>query len=248
MKFTNSTALTFLIVLCSSVLISCGKLDADQSALLGSTAGDASSASTPSPVGSGSSDPGAGAGTGVGGGGSGGGLGTGGGSGAGTGSGTGGSGGVTDFKLSCYEAKFVAEINLYRKSLGLGVLKVSKSGVLSARWHAQNMIDLKYFSHYEPNGRSPFERMNSFGFPGLAENASYGSSSMTPFCQWYTSPGHDENMRGRNYTIVSIGRAVIGSMAYWSNGFATQVNDVIQEPLTNESGCVLPTTVPSCVK
>lgn len=150
------------------------------------------------------------------------------------------------FKLSCLEAQFITELNLYRAQNSLGKLKVSKSAVLAARWHAQNMIDLGYFDHYEPNGRDPFTRMRSFGYPGLAENAAYGSLSKTSFCQWRNSAGHNKNMLGPSYVSTGIGRATNAQYAYWSSNFGGAVSDYIQEPLTNDAPCVLPTSVPSC--
>ena len=150
------------------------------------------------------------------------------------------------FKLTCLEAKFITELNLYRAQNSLGTLKVSKSAVLAARWHAQNMIDLGYFDHYEPNGRDPFTRMRSFGYPGLAENAAYGSLSKTSFCQWRNSAGHNKNMLGPSYVSTGIGRATNTQYAYWSSNFGGAVSDYIQEPLTNDVPCVLPTSVPSC--
>lgn len=153
------------------------------------------------------------------------------------------------FKLICQEAQFITELNLYRAQNGLGTLKVSKSAVIAARWHAQNMIDLNYFDHYEPNGRDPFTRMRSFGYPGLAENAAWGTSSKTSFCQWKNSAGHNKNMLGAGYVSTGIGRALKppGSYAYWSSNFGGAVSDYIQEPLTNEVPCVLPTSVSSCL-
>lgn len=153
------------------------------------------------------------------------------------------------FKLICQEAQFITELNLYRVQNGLGTLKVSKSAVLAARWHAQNMIDLNYFDHYEPNGRDPFTRMRSFGYPGLAENAAYGPATKTSFCQWKNSAGHNKNMLGASYVSTGIGRALKspGTYAYWSSNFGGAVTDYIEEPLTNDVPCVLPTSVPTCL-
>lgn len=178
----------------------------------------------------------------------GGGSSTGGGTGGTDGGSTGGSsGGITDFKLSCEEAQFIKYLNIYRQSLGLGTVRVSKSAVLAARFHAQDMIDKNYFDHYEPSGRDPFTRMRSFGYPGLSENASYGSLTRNSFCGWKTSPGHDENMRGPSYVSTGIGRAVTTTkFAFWSSNFGGPVSDYLAEPLTSDAGCVLPTQLPNC--
>lgn len=156
--------------------------------------------------------------------------------------------GDPSFKLSCQEAQFITELNLYRRANSLSTLKVSKSAVLAARWHAQNMIDLNYFDHYEPNGRDPFTRMRAFGYPGFAENVSYGSPNKTAFCQWRNSDGHNKNMLGASHVSTGIGRALkASSYAYWSSNFGGPVSDYLQEPLTSDVPCVLPTSVPSCL-
>ncbi|MBC7741377.1 MAG: CAP domain-containing protein [Bdellovibrionaceae bacterium] len=154
--------------------------------------------------------------------------------------------------LSCEETRFVKLINIYRSQLRLSTLKVAKYGVQAARWHANNMGRLHYFDHTEPNGRNAFDRMKSFNYPGQSENIAAGNSdSGKTFCQWKTSPGHDRNMRGVNWTSLSIGHAAIpGSQFtnYWSSGFTSKDAELIAEPLTTMSACVMPTQLPVCRK
>lgn len=154
---------------------------------------------------------------------------------------------VGDFKLSCEEARFVRLLNLYRQSNGRSVLVVSKAGVLSSRWHAQDMIDKNYFSHTEPNGRAFNSRAAEFGYGAWSENIAAGNVSASgTFCQWKNSPGHNSNMLG-SHSSLGIGNAHGGGYgSYWSNNFGGGVSDALAEPLTNEAGCTMPTAVPGC--
>lgn len=157
-------------------------------------------------------------------------------------------GGAPSFKLTCAEAQFISYLNLYRTTSALNAVKVSKSAVLAGRWHAQNMIDLNYFAHSEPNGRSFSARLASFGYAGWAENIAAGSSDARgTFCQWKNSAGHNANMLNPNHKTTGIGRAVGGSYGvYWSSSFGDTMNDQLSEPLTDDNTCNLPTVLPSC--
>lgn len=160
---------------------------------------------------------------------------------------TGGS--VHDFKLSCEEAQFITTLNIYRAQNSRPVLKVSKAGVLAGRWHAQNMIDLNYFSHSEPNGRDFSSRTSSFGYGAWAENIAAGSAGgLNTFCQWKNSPGHNSNMLDPRHVSTGIGRAAGGGTygVYWSSNFGYDVNDDLAEPLTSDANCVLVRELPGC--
>lgn len=156
---------------------------------------------------------------------------------------------VTDFKLSCEEAQFITFLNIYRKQNSRSVLRVSKSATLAARWHAQNMIDLNYFSHTEPNGRDFSSRISSFGYGGWAENIAAGNSNAgNTFCQWKNSPGHNSNMLDSRHSATGIGRASGGGNygTYWSSNFGGSVGDDLAEPLTSDPGCTIARILPGC--
>lgn len=157
-------------------------------------------------------------------------------------------GGGTAFKISCNEAQFVDLLNLYRRSRGLNALEVSRSGVITARWHANDMIRKNYFSHTEPNGRNCFQRATNFGYPSHAENIAAGHVEATKtFCQWRNSPGHNANMLGRHQSTgigLATGKSQYG--AYWSNGFSNTVGDEIDEPITDDASCVRLKVLPKC--
>ncbi len=153
-------------------------------------------------------------------------------------------------KLSCEEARFVKLINFYRAKLKLKILSVAYRGVEAARWHANDMGLKSYFSHTEPNGRFPFERMKFFKYPGEAENIAAGHKDASRvFCGWKKSPGHDRNMRSTRWTTVSIGLAYANQSkfkTYWSSGFSSKPTELIGSPLHAEASCSMPTSLPVC--
>lgn len=156
--------------------------------------------------------------------------------------------GEATFKLNCEEAKFVKLLNKYRQSKGLQKVVVSKSAVIAARWHSQDMINKNYFSHTEPNGRRFFTRANSFGYAAHSENIAAGNrEAEKTFCQWKNSPGHDTNMQGQHKSM-GIGQVSGGGQykVYWSNNFGVEVIDALKEPLTLERNCVMPKSLPNC--
>ncbi len=153
------------------------------------------------------------------------------------------------FKLRCEEARFVTMLNLYRKAHQLSTVVVSQKGVISARWHALDMITNNYFSHTEPNGRTFSERALSFGYPAWAENIAAGNvTANSTFCQWKNSPGHNTNMLRPLHVSIGIGNMTGNGMyrSYWSNNFGPATNDTVLEPLTLDVNCPMPTTLPSC--
>lgn len=156
---------------------------------------------------------------------------------------------VADFKLTCEEARFVSLLNIYRANNNLNLVAVSKNGVESTRWHAQDMIDKNYFSHTEPNGRTFSVRAAAFGYSAWAENIAAGNTSASAtFCQWKNSPGHNTNMLRAEHRSIGIGNAngVSVYRSYWANNFGPAETDLLVEPLTNETNCVMPTVVPAC--
>lgn len=156
---------------------------------------------------------------------------------------------VTEFKLSCEEARFVSLLNIYRTNNNLSPVAVSKSAVESTRWHAQDMIDKNYFSHTEPNGRTFSTRAASFGYSARSENIAAGNASASStFCQWKNSPGHNANMLREEHLSMGIGNANGGGIYryYWANNFGPAETDLLVEPLSNDSSCKIPANIPAC--
>ena len=123
--------------------------------------------------------------------------------------------------LSAAEADFHARINQHRIFTGCAPLGVHSGMLAVARAHSQDMHDRSFFSHTNPDGKSPFDRLTnaSIGYSSAGENIAVGyRSAEAVFTGWYNSSGHWANMENCNYTHHGIGYVESGN--YWTDLFA----------------------------
>ncbi len=78
-----------------------------------------------------------------------------------------------------------------------------------AHAHSTDMRDRDYFSHTNPDGESPFDRLRNAGadWSGAAgENIAWGTSSgQTAFDMWINSSGHRANIENCSFTHHGVG-------------------------------------------
>lgn len=89
----------------------------------------------------------------------------------------------------------------------------------SARLHSEDMFVRDYFSHENPDGEDPFERMAEAGFEGgwMGENIAAGQQTPEEVMQaWLDSDGHCSNIMNPNFTLVGVGYYPGG--ANWQEG------------------------------
>ena len=98
-------------------------------------------------------------------------------------------------------------LNKDRAANGLPPLKLNNSLVSLAENYADDMISRNYFSHYNPEGQSPFDRMKNAGirYSYAGENIAINSSVDAAEKAFMNSPGHRANILSSNYTEVGIG-------------------------------------------
>ena len=98
-------------------------------------------------------------------------------------------------------------VNLERGKKGLPTLAFAEdlSGV--ARLHAKDMLERGYFSHYTPEGASPFDRMEAFGitYQYAGENLAFAPDVQIAMAGLMKSPGHRENILSPNFRKGGIG-------------------------------------------
>lgn len=118
--------------------------------------------------------------------------------------------------LTADEQKAVNLLNADRAAKGLPALKVNPKLVVLARDYAQDMIKRNFFSHYNPEGQSPFDRMSRYGigYRYAGENLAINSSVAEAEKAFMNSPGHRANILNSNYTEVGIGVKYQGSSVY----------------------------------
>lgn len=98
-------------------------------------------------------------------------------------------------------------VNNERISRGLLPLKMDFNLRKLARDYAQDMLQRGYFSHYSPEGLSPFDRMRQYGieFTTAGENLALAPSVQLAHQGLMKSPGHRANILSPHFQKVGIG-------------------------------------------
>ncbi|HWR45005.1 CAP domain-containing protein [Sporomusa sp.] len=127
--------------------------------------------------------------------------------------------------LTADEAKAFQLLNADRAANGLPALKANMSLVRLAENYGQDMINRKFFSHYNPEGQSPFDRMKQAGisYRYAGENLAINSNVTTAENAFMNSSGHRANILNSNYTEVGVG------VRYDSAGSAYVVQEFISK-------------------
>ncbi|WP_312560194.1 CAP domain-containing protein, partial [Anaerospora sp.] len=122
------------------------------------------------------------------------------------------------------EKNAVELMNADRRANGLSDLKVSSSVTAVARSHAQDMVNRKFFSHSNPDGKTPSDRLKAAGisYSAVGENIAENTSVQAAETSFMNSSGHRANILNSNYTTVGIG------VAYDSAGNVYVVQDFIK--------------------
>ncbi len=116
--------------------------------------------------------------------------------------------------LSTAEQSLVDQLNAYRSQNGLAPLKVSPSLSRAAAFMAEDLLEKGYWSHFEPSGRSPFQRASDCGYPSqnIGENLAIAGSASGAMSLWKGSATHNANMLNSRWVVVGIGYAG----GYWA--------------------------------
>jgi uncharacterized protein YkwD len=98
-------------------------------------------------------------------------------------------------------------INEERKKRGLNPLVFDDSLRDLAREYSKDMLQRGYFSHYNLEGHSPFDRMDmaKINFLSAGENLALAASVNLAMDGLMRSPGHRANILSKNYNRVGIG-------------------------------------------
>lgn len=98
-------------------------------------------------------------------------------------------------------------LNQDRANQGLPPLRLNAQLSNLALYYAQDMSNRQFFSHNNPEGQSPFDRMHKWGVPfgyageNLAINVNIASAEQA----FMNSSGHRANILNPHYTQVGIG-------------------------------------------
>jgi len=105
------------------------------------------------------------------------------------------------------EKQMLSMLNLQRKKVGLPALEMDGRLRSLARNYSADMFKRGYFSHNNPEGQSPFDRMEEAGitYVHAGENLALAPSTELAMQGLMNSPGHKANMLSKNFGHVGIG-------------------------------------------
>lgn len=117
----------------------------------------------------------------------------------------------TDYKT---EQEMLVLLNQEREKNGFPKLTFSNDLAAVGREHCENMFERGYFSHFTPEGLSPFDRMDKAGisYSYAGENLALAPNVAIAMQGLIQSPGHRANILSPNFGQVGIG--VIDGGAY----------------------------------
>jgi uncharacterized protein YkwD len=104
--------------------------------------------------------------------------------------------------------RFVDLVDAYRQSVNCPSLTWSSALAGVAQEHSNDMVDRSYFSHTDPDGQSPGDRLNASGvsWSAWAENIAAGQPTAEAVLEaWLGSPGHRANIENCSLTQHGVG-------------------------------------------
>jgi uncharacterized protein YkwD/uncharacterized membrane protein required for colicin V production len=105
------------------------------------------------------------------------------------------------------EKEMLVMVNAERKKAGLSELAGDFPLTLVGRRHCEDMARRGYFSHYTPEGKSPFDRMDeaNITYSAAGENLALAPNTQLAMQGLMDSPGHRANILSKDYGRVGIG-------------------------------------------
>jgi len=105
------------------------------------------------------------------------------------------------------ESSMLTLINIERQKNNLPILESNKALKELARVYASDMFERGYFSHYNPEGQSPFDRMTSkkISFLAAGENLALAPNVVLAHQGLMNSPGHRANILSPDFARAGIG-------------------------------------------
>jgi uncharacterized protein YkwD len=122
-----------------------------------------------------------------------------------------------------YASQVLTLVNQHRASIGVGQLSTDAALTRSAQWKSMNMAGTGYFSHTDPNGRQPGQRLVDCGWPanlGWGENIAGGYPTPDQVVAgWLQSPGHKANIENPSYSTTGVAVASGPQGIFWTQDF-----------------------------
>lgn len=115
---------------------------------------------------------------------------------------------IKDFKPDEQAERYMLNlVNKERKASGLGEVIFDSQLRDIGRAHCKDMFEKGYFSHYTPEGHSPFDRMDEAGivYNFAGENLALSPNTDIAMRGLMNSPGHKANILSLDFGKIGIG-------------------------------------------
>lgn len=105
------------------------------------------------------------------------------------------------------EQRMLQMVNAQREAHNIAPLVEDDALRAIARAHGEDMLARGYFSHYTPEGLSPFDRMDQAGiqYTAAGENLAFSPNLTLAMQGLMQSPGHRANILSKDFHKVGIG-------------------------------------------
>ncbi|MDP3941190.1 MAG: CvpA family protein [bacterium] len=105
------------------------------------------------------------------------------------------------------EYEMLQRVNTERKKAGFRPLILSEQSRSLARGYAKTMLQNGFFSHYDREGRSPFDRMDDAGivYQSAGENLALAPNTELAMQGLMNSPGHRANILSSHFGHLGVG-------------------------------------------
>lgn len=121
-----------------------------------------------------------------------------------------------------YAEQVVALVNSERGQHGCGAVSVNPKLTLAAQRHSDDMVARHFFSHTNPDGAGPGQRITATGYrwSTWGENIAYGQKTPADVMNaWMNSPGHRANILNCAFQEIGVGVNLDTGTPYWTQDF-----------------------------
>lgn len=123
-----------------------------------------------------------------------------------------------------YEMKVLELVNAERAKYGLAALTWDNKLADVARAHSRDMAERNFFSHNNPDGKTPFDRIKAAGinYSSAGENIAAGQKTPEEVVEaWMNSEGHRANILNASFKKLGVGYVTSnqGYKTYWTQNF-----------------------------
>jgi len=120
--------------------------------------------------------------------------------------------------INAFELEMVRLINIERENHSLAPLAINPNLMMAARFHSQEMADLRFFNHRSPHHGRGSNRAEMFGHENIQEHVwgvreNIAGSTRSPqevVTAWMNSPSHRSAILGEEYLTIGIGAVQSG--------------------------------------